>query len=200
MTPGGNAKYRSTDNVEARREMANAMNQRRSFSYTKWELPLSHPLLKEINAYMLRPEVRRQVAKSLGILEDNIASDHLSDLFVTNYAAGDFLSDHSDGVSGTYAFVASLATGGPWPEAFGGALQMFDRQQRRYWPQYHPTFNSLVLFATRKPPGPLHRVQRVTEHADQADAHRFGFTGWYADPTDVWSAQERAELDKVRGA
>ena len=39
---------------------------------------------------------------------------------------------HSDGYSGTYAFVASLAAGPDWIDEFGGSLDMFCRDKRKW--------------------------------------------------------------------
>ena len=90
----------------------------------------------------------------------------LSDLFVTQYSVGDFLTPHNDGAGGSWAFVVSLMDG-PGKEEwnaddFGGTLrfecphnhnvkyrQQNGMQQPYQWCEsLSPSFNSLLLFRT----------------------------------------------------
>lgn len=199
-TYGGNAKTRSLENVQARREFAGNVNARGQFSYGKYELATDHSLILEMKEFMLRSETRDRIATALGVDVANIETTELSDLFVTNFAPGDFLSAHADGYSGTYAFVASLAEEEPWLDQFGGGLSFFCQQSRTWCNTLMPTFNSLTLFRTRVKGagGPTHRVDVVQEVCEEKGQHRFGFTGWYRDVEDVWSEDEIAERNKMR--
>ena len=174
------------------------MNRAGHFSYAKHELPSDHDVLAEISAYMLRNDTRHRIAAALNVSGDQLDDHELSDLFATSFGVGDFLSMHSDGFSGTYAFVASLANQ-PWRPEFGGALEMFCRDTRKWCGSLAPTFNSLVVFKTRQPVGPPHRVAAVREEADAQGWRRHGFTGWYRDVKDVMTAAEMRERDAMRG-
>lgn len=113
---------------------------------------------------------------------------------MTHYGAGDFLSMHNDGLSGTLAFVAFLPAGPAYEQRFGGRLQFFAAKDRSWcgclflfssfrcayravWRSVlalEPAPRRLVVFRTRDPLGPLHAVETVR---DGELFHRFGFTG-----------------------
>lgn len=202
---GGNAKYRSHERAAARRDVANGMRRRGLFSYAKRELPPDHAVLAEIAEYMLRNDTRHRIAVALNtsagldVSGDRLDARELSDLFATSFGVGDFLSMHADGFSGTYAFVASLAAGGAWRPEYGGGLEMFCRDTRKWCGSLAPTFNSLVVFKTRQPVGPPHRVAAVREEAAAQGWRRHGFTGWYRDVEDVMTEAEMKERDAMRG-
>jgi Rps23 Pro-64 3,4-dihydroxylase Tpa1-like proline 4-hydroxylase len=145
----------------------------------------------------------------------------LSDLFVTQYSVGDFLTPHNDGAGGSWAFVVSLMDS-PGEEEwnaddFGGTLR-FEcprnhvkfRQQNGMRRPYQwceslsPSFNSLLLFRTyssdgkKITTGPLHEVLPVKWKAAVEGFHRFGVTGWYMDMTDDMPDRFRTERDKMR--
>ena len=163
-----------------RRKLASQMHKAGQFAYAKHELPPGHAVLQEISAYMLRSDTRNRIASALNTTGDQLDGDELSDLFATSFAEGDFLSMHADGFSGTYAFVASLATG-PWKPEYGGALEMFCRDTRQWCGSLAPKFNTLVVFKTRQPVGPPHRVTMVQKEAT-GKWRRHGFQ----DGTEAW--------------
>lgn len=198
---GGNAKFRSLRKIRARKALAHNMRRKGRFSYAKWELRPSHHVIAEIRAQMLSLETRRRIANVLDLSAERIDGEELSDLFVTNFAPGSFLSKHSDGNSGTYAFVVSLAhaTDGGWREGYGGELAFYCQGQRSPCEVLRPTFNQLILFKTRAPPGPLHAVLPVKKSANRGGFFRFGITGWYADVELPMSAAERHQRDQMRG-
>lgn len=109
---------------------------------------------------------------------------------MTLYTDGDFLSPHTDGNSGTYAFVAYLGRCHYRPSQ-GGRLLFWGGEVA-----LEPGSNDLVLFRTRAPPGPLHEV----EASGGGSYMRYGFTGWYNDVSDVMSEEELRERDKMRGS
>ena len=69
--------------------------------------------------YFEDPAVARRVGSAVAARS---LAPGLTDLFVTHYAEGDFLSAHNDGFSGSWAFVVSLASGPEWQPDFGGEL------------------------------------------------------------------------------
>jgi len=178
-----NAKTRSLDLISQRNETAAAMYQSELFSYAKWELHPSHDLVKEMESHFSSRETRSKVEKILGMHQNKDQDHHpnvqlageLSDLFVTLYSTGDFLSPHDDGTSGTWAFVVSLMDspdtddsestgyldggggGGVWKKEYGGALQFqCETEDPRVNPRnipwcekLYPRFNSAVFIQTR---------------------------------------------------
>ena len=175
-----NAKTRSLDLISERNATAAAMSQSNLFSYAKWELHPSHDLVKDMESYFSSRETRSKVEKILGMHQDEDDDHHpnvqlageLSDLFVTLYSTGDFLSPHDDGAAGTWAFVVSLMNspdtddseingggdveGGVWKEEYGGALQFqcetedprVDLGNIPWCEKLYPRFNSAVFIQT----------------------------------------------------
>lgn len=224
-----NAKYRSLKKIHERKNIANEMYESDLFSYAKWELHASHPLVKEAENYMSSEATRERVQNIIRDQQQQQPPSHrnkvnlsseLSDLFVTYYGTGDFLSPHDDGHSGSYAFVISLMDGGgEWnAEKFGGELrfQCEEEEQKKNSPHQSfsgwcksikPSFNSLILIQTRvidgttgnnMIPGPLHEVLSVNEAAELDGFYRFGITGWYQNDVDMMSDRDRLERDKMR--
>jgi Rps23 Pro-64 3,4-dihydroxylase Tpa1-like proline 4-hydroxylase len=117
----------------------------------------------------------------------------LSDLFVTLFSTGDFLSPHNDYMSGSWAFVVSLMEapqdGAEWRDEFGGVLRFRcphakgtrpSRYSKRFCEQVRPAFNTALIWRTI-PTGPEHQVPHVSWKAEGEGFRRFGFTGWYMD-------------------
>jgi Rps23 Pro-64 3,4-dihydroxylase Tpa1-like proline 4-hydroxylase len=206
-----NTKIRSLNNINERR--SNAWRKRLSgqFAYGKWELNPTDSLFSEISEYMLLNETTTYIADTLGLNPntEQLSAQELSDLFVTHFTVGDFLSSHSDYYSGTFAFVVSLTAGvteGEWSqEGYGGGLALLcaddDSKQEAAFPDicHHiePAFNQLVLFRTR--PGPLHSVEAVTAEGYARGFRRLAFTGWYMGVSDTFSEQELKERNAMRG-
>lgn len=177
-----NAKVRSLDNIDARNKTAHILKAHGLFSYAKWELHPSHPLVQEIE-HAFSTEIKDTVEQFLRLNHPNVKlAPHLSDLFVTFYSTGDFLSSHNDFESGTWAFVVSLMdgpttnddpnnnnAGGGGPAAavwdateFGGGLRFECPKAPLHLPPtrddewchvLYPSFNSAILFQTRVPSG-----------------------------------------------
>ena len=206
-----NQKFRSMDKISARNIMARILKEQDFFAYSKWELPPSHKLVKDMEDAFSK-DMRLKV---MNILKDDYPNielaPELSDLFVTLYSTSDFLSPHNDGYAGSWAFVISLMDGPSnreWdPEAFGGGLQFecpVDPHRHYHQGEWcevlSPTFNTAVIFQTRVlgGPGPLHQVLPVSQTAEMEGFHRFGVTGWYMDVADKLSDMEARERDRMR--
>jgi Rps23 Pro-64 3,4-dihydroxylase Tpa1-like proline 4-hydroxylase len=210
-----NAKLRSLEKIGARNIMARIMESAGFFSYTKWELPPNHALVKEMEEAFSK-DIRETVRSILKPDYSNIElNPELSDLFATLYSTGDFLSSHDDGTSGSWAFVVSLMDGPPgldWnPKDFGGGLQFecphdpqtaatSERFPVQWCENVYPTFNSAVIFPSRLngEAGPIHQVLPVTAKAEAEGFYRFGLTGWYMDATDVMDEFSKQQRDMMR--
>ena len=212
MQYSNNAKYRSLEMIDERKVIANAMYDANQFSYAKWELHPSNPLVAEMENFMASEYTRKRIQNIIRERQSSVKfSSDLSDFFVTLFSTGDFLSPHDDGNSGTFAFVLSLMEGeGDWLSEYGGELrfQCEETIQRGFsgWCEtLKPSFNSLILIETRVQGesgmnirGPLHEVISVNKAAQDDGFYRYGFTGWYNDESDIMSESERMERDKMR--
>lgn len=204
-----NKKVRSLNNIQERRDRAWEKKLTAQFSYGKWELNPIDPLISEISEFMLRNETTAFISDALGLNsnKEQLSTHELSDLFVSHFTAGDFLSAHSDFYSGTFAFVVSLTSGvadDEWTsEGQGGQLALLcaDKPPRVSFPplcqHIPPTFNQLVLFRTR--PGPLHSVEAVVPEGYAQGFRRLAFTGWYMGASDTFSDKELEERNEMRG-
>jgi Rps23 Pro-64 3,4-dihydroxylase Tpa1-like proline 4-hydroxylase len=205
-----NAKSRSLHEVEKRRSKAWNKKLSGQFAYGKWELNPADDVIFQIREYMLRNETIYFIAELLGLNPEveKINTQELSDLFVTHYSPGDFLSSHNDFYSGVFAFVVSLTAGlegdDSWSkEKYGGELALFCDDSPAAIPFPHvchniaPVFNQLVLFRTR--PGPFHSVEPVEEEGYRMGFRRLAFTGWYMEQTVTFTDQELKQRDDMRG-
>jgi Rps23 Pro-64 3,4-dihydroxylase Tpa1-like proline 4-hydroxylase len=213
-----NAKVRSMENIDSRNTTAQQMRNADLFSYSKWELDPSHSLVKEMEDAFKSQEMRTRFAKH--IIKDptvNLAPE-LSDLFVTLYSTGDFLSPHNDGMAGKWAFVVSLMDGPDdteWQgDDFGGTLRFecpftdvkyqqppsADNNANKWCETLAPSFNTAIVFQsmTLNGAGPMHEVLPVKSRAEVEGFRRFGITGWYMDVTDDMPESVKAERDKMR--
>lgn len=233
-----NQKTRSLENITKRNETAQLMYRMNLFSYSKWELDSSHPLVSEIERTFVRKDIMDRVKRiilstSRSNTEDTSTSTaatdvqlspQLSDLFVTHFSTGDFLSPHNDGASGTWAIVVSLMDGPSvrsssnnnnnneqhdkdWQDDFGGMLRFScprsitrtrsETNRNRWCEEIRPAFNTALIFRTR-PAGPYHEVTPVSWRAAEESFRRFGVTGWYMERTDVMDSATETERDKMR--
>lgn len=198
---GGNAKVRSVYQVAERRKFVQEAHRHGLFSYSKWELGASHPLYAAVGKMMEHGSVRAAVARATGLvaspaarLAAETALGNVSDYFITAFDHSDFLSTHSDGASGSLAWVLSLSR--TWDEASGGALR-FDGVRHGNNRDMVPVFNRMVFFLTR-PSFTPHQVLPVSR-APGAEP-RFGLTGWYMTRGDRFSAAIQRENDAMKAA
>jgi Rps23 Pro-64 3,4-dihydroxylase Tpa1-like proline 4-hydroxylase len=203
-----NTKLKSKDDIVTRRNNVWQKKLRGQFSYGKWELDLSHVLLQEVKDFMLKNETAAFVAETLALKEEEIIdTKKLSDVFITHFSPGDFLSAHNDFYSGNFAFVISLTAGlegKEWSqEVHGGQLALLcdDDDKRSPYPAlcHHipPIFNQLVLFRTR--PGPYHTVEVVGAEGYESGFRRLAVTGWYMTETPNFTEEELRERDAMAG-
>ena len=219
---GGNAKHRSVRDVEARRKRVQQLQQRGGFAYSKWELSGAHPLYAAAGALMETVEMRTAVGRALQAAYPAMGPvtplGNVSDHFITAFDHGDFLTTHSDGNSGTAAFVFHLADA--WQPERGGALSFSPGTVVKSTREFAPRFNRLMVFLTRPARVP-HQVlpvraaprrhrRRLDDDAAAAGPGaapvgrppppRFGVTGWYMTAKDRFSAAELAQNTLMRGS
>lgn len=185
-----NRKVISRKHVEERKKLALKMEREGKFAYSKWELERNNSVHLKLKAYMEHPNTLTHVAK---LIQSKPGLESvMGDFFVTVYREGDFLSGHTDVYGGTWAVVSYFTEG----EARGGHLSFFCQSTQTWCHEVVPGGNTLVLFRTRHPSGPLHRVEMV--HGGSGDYFRWGTTGWYDEKGDVLNKQEEIERDKMR--
>ena len=191
-------------------QVAQQMHQLKLFSYSKWELDPSHPLVAEMEQTLTEPELVESVTellrKDYPTLELS-KSREMSDFFATHYAKGDFLSPHNDGASGSWAVVISLVEDDFDGTIHGGGLQFqcpgaeADHRNPEYCETLLPKFNTAVVFGTRvlvngrMRAGPSHQVLEVLRE----QGGRYALTGWWMDASDDnWSDHDKEQLQQVR--
>lgn len=196
---GGNAKIRSVHQRAERRAFVQQMYKRGGFAYSKWELTASHALYRDIGELMASESVRTTVARALGLTAEvasgRPALGNISDYFVTAYDDGDFLSTHSDGASGSLAWVLHLAGGDGWDSDNGGQLRFNAGSAVRGNRDFVPGHNRLLLFQTR-PYFVPHQVLPVKAVREP----RFGATGWWMTRGDAFSAATAKENAAMKAA
>ena len=200
---GGNQKIRSVWTREQRKREATETYRRNGFAYSKWELTAGHELYKAAGLLMEDRAVRHAIA-SAQWPEDADKPDigshlgNISDYFVTAYSDGDFLSTHSDGASGSLAWVLHLTPEqAEWDSGSGGELRFNPGAVVRANSDFAPAYNRLLLFLTR-PDFTPHQVMPVRRPASAEP--RFGATGWYMTRGDRFSAAVQRENDAMRAA
>jgi len=196
---GGNAKIRSVFRREERRRDVEALYKRGAFAYSKWELTAGHPLYRSMGEMMATRAVRETLARvshagQSAYADGEPALGNISDYFVTAYGDGDFLSTHSDGASGSLAWVLHLSDG-MWDSEAGGALR-FNRGSHHGQLDFAPSFNRLLMFLTR----PDYVPHQVTPTKPAGAEPRFGMTGWYMVRGDRFSASTLRENEAMRAA
>lgn len=209
-----NQKTRSLQNIGQRNESARHLLRNGAFSYAKWEFDYEHSLVKEIESFLTRQDTADKVKTAVGL--ENDFHPGLSDIFVTHFSTGDFLSTHDDGFAGTWAFVISLLdhprNDPNWnSDEFGGVLRFecpynisdlpastrYPPGEIQWCEELSPSFNSAVFFRTR-PKGPRHKVTPVEWSAASLGFRRYGITGWFTETDDNMTEKEKKERDKMR--
>jgi|MDTA01.1.fsa_nt_gb hypothetical protein len=194
---GSNAKVRSVFRRHERKREVHDMYRRGNFAYSKWELTAGHSLYASMGEMMSTDAVRDAVSRAVR-MEGNLGN--ISDYFVTAFDDGDFLSTHSDGASGSLAWVLHLSAG-TWDSSAGGELRFnAGPPPGRSFGQrdFAPSFNRLLLFLTRPDYVPHQVLPVKLPSADHPP--RFGMTGWYMTKTDHFSAATQRENDAMRAA
>lgn len=152
---------------KSRHRQAKMANARRQFAFSFYRSNNSHNKnhqAKEINK-QFSDEIIKQICPTLDL------SGELRDVFFASFIKGQFLSYHSDGSAGKYAFVYQLSSG--WQEKYGGHLELFPRKIKFYKKSLIPQFNSLALLKLSHPMN--HRVRLLNNPPHK---HRITISGW----------------------
>lgn len=157
-TNDGKAKVRSNEDIGERRRRAEAAYRRGEFAYSKWEPRRGTAFYQEVQRHM---ESAATLAQLSAIVGEEIA--RISDVYVTIFQRGDFLSLHDDRGLGKYAFTISLSSLG---EGEGGRLRLYaaaeGREGRpRLLDELRPRANELAIFSLSPELQP-HEVEPVT--------------------------------------
>lgn len=201
---GSNAKIRSVHRRDERRREVQDTYKRGGFAYSKWELTATHPLYATLGAVMGSEAVRHTIARVLE-LSDSSADDprpalgNISDYFVTAYDDGDFLSTHSDGASGSLAWVYHLTGnthGSGWDSAMGGQLRFNAMGAGQGARDFVPGHNRLLLFHTR----PQFMPHQVLPLTNRDHGPRFGATGWWMTRGDRFDAATLRQNEMMKSA
>lgn len=186
-----NKKYRSNEDVRSRRAIVTQQNEKGLFAYSKYELTPQHHFTNYVESLLLQDSVKNTIASIV-----NMKLVSITDMFVSRFTQGDFLSLHNDGAAGSLAIAVNLSK--DWAEEQGGVLEFTcsPTQTSKSAPvclRIAPEFNSVVLFRTR-PKSLPHRVTEVL-----SDSERLAITGWYLSEDDAFSDYDMEQLILSKG-
>ncbi len=129
-TGGGNKKIRSNNHIVDRHIVATNLAANGRFSYSKFELSpkskSSKEILNRVRLFLSDKNTRRAIENIMDNSRDNKRPDKIvgiTDIFITLYEKGQFLSAHNDENSGSLAVVLSLSKN--WKSTYGGNLDFF---------------------------------------------------------------------------
>ncbi len=157
-TNEGTAKIRGNEDIAARRRRVEDTYRRGEFAYSKWEPQRGSAFYQEVQRHMVSAAT---LARLSAIVGEEIV--RISDLYVTIFQRGDFLSLHEDRGLGKYAFTISLSS---LAEGEGGRLRLYAAPEGgegrpRMFGELRPRANELAIFALTPERLP-HEVEPVT--------------------------------------
>mgnify|MGYP003629408352 FL=1 len=140
---------------------------RRKFSFSFYRSSNKHA--KQHGQALLHKSVGEKV---LTLLKKHaLVEGELQDSFFADYRKGQFISYHTDGSAGKYAFIYQLSTG--WQQKFGGQLELYPQKIKFYKHVLSPKFNSLTLLKLTHPMPHSVRLLNNPKHK-----HRITISGW----------------------
>lgn len=95
----------------------------------------------------------------------------LRDSFFAEFIKGQFISYHTDGSAGKYAFIYQLSQG--WQPKYGGQLELYPRKIKFYKRSLQPKFNTLTILDLSHPMP--HSVRMLNNPQYK---HRITISGW----------------------
>jgi Rps23 Pro-64 3,4-dihydroxylase Tpa1-like proline 4-hydroxylase len=159
----GNDKVKHNNDIKSRRENSLKLLNSDKFSYSKYEYKNEAPILKEITEYLNSPDVLKQISELT-----NKKITKTTDIFISKFEPGDFLSVHNDINLGRYAFIIYLNKS--WDRSCGGDLNLITKE-KIHIPIY-PEYNKLVLMDIKSIELP-HYINTVKCN------NRYAITGWF---------------------
>jgi Rps23 Pro-64 3,4-dihydroxylase Tpa1-like proline 4-hydroxylase len=140
---------------------------RRQFAFSFYRS--SNKYAKQQGYSYLHQHIGFKVAELLK--NQRLGEGGLQDSFFACFKKEQFISYHTDGSAGKYAFIYQLSQG--WQKKYGGQLELYPRKIKFFKKQIEPKFNSLVLL---KLPHPMpHSVKTLHNPAHK---HRITISGW----------------------
>jgi Rps23 Pro-64 3,4-dihydroxylase Tpa1-like proline 4-hydroxylase len=101
----------------------------------------------------------------------SLVEGQLQDSFFASFKKGQFISYHTDGSAGKYAFIYQLSQG--WQHRFGGQLVLYPKKIKFFKKQLEPKFNSLAILKLSHP-----MPHSVNVLNNPAHKHRITISGW----------------------
>ena len=159
----GNDKIKHNNNIELRKENSLKLLNSDKFSYSKYEYKNDASILKEIKDYLNSPKVLKQISELT-----NTRIKKTTDIFISKFEPGDFLSVHNDINLGRYAFIIYLNES--WDRSCGGDLNLITKENIHI--PIYPEYNKLVLMDIKSRELP-HYINIVKCN------NRYAITGWF---------------------
>lgn len=155
-------KIKNNNNIEKRKREQILKFKNGDFAYLKSELKNDIPFIKLITEKLNSIEVLNKIKLITGC--DNIT--RTSDVFVSRFSPGDFLSEHTDINLGKYAFIIFLNK--THSENDGGRL--FIKNEPNKYTIINPEYNKIVLFNVQ---------DNIPHYVETSKKNRYAITGWY---------------------
>jgi Rps23 Pro-64 3,4-dihydroxylase Tpa1-like proline 4-hydroxylase len=167
--PLTNIKDKISSNVIDKRRHLQAKKalKRREFSFSFYRSSNKHA--KQHGQSSLHQNIGNQVVSLL--LQHSLVEGQLQDSFFATFKKGQFISYHTDGTAGKYAFIYQLSQG--WQKKYGGQLELYPKKIKFFKKQLEPKFNSLVLLKLSHPMP--HSVKTLSNPPHK---HRITISGW----------------------
>ena len=150
-----------------RHRQATKAFKRRKFSFSFYRSSNKHA--KQHGQASLHQYVGQKVLTLLK--HHSLIKGELQDSFFAAYKKGQFISYHTDGSAGKYAFIYQLSTG--WQHKYGGQLELYPQRIKFFKRTIAPKFNSLTLLKLSHPMP--HSVKLLNNPAHK---HRITISGW----------------------
>lgn len=159
----GNDKIKHNNNIELRKENSLKLLNSDKFSYSKYEYKNEAPILKDIKEYLNSPKVLKEISELT-----NTKITKTTDIFISKFEPGNFLSKHNDINLGRYAFIIYLNE--KWDRSCGGDLNLITKENIHI--PIYPEYNKLVLMDIKSRELP-HYINTVKCN------NRYAVTGWF---------------------
>jgi Rps23 Pro-64 3,4-dihydroxylase Tpa1-like proline 4-hydroxylase len=159
----GNDKIKHNNDIKSRRDNSLKLLNSENFSYSKYEYKNEAPILKEIKEYLNSPYVIKEVSSLTGN-----KMTKTTDIFISKFSPGDFLSVHNDTNLGRWAFIIYLNK--YWNRGCGGDLNLVTKENVHI--PIYPEYNKLVLMDIKSRELP-HYINTVKCN------NRYAITGWF---------------------
>lgn len=152
---------------KARQKEAMKAFKRRKFSFSFYRSSNKHAKQHK------QEHIHKCIGKKVVNLLSNKTSvkGELRDTFFASFKRGQFISYHTDGSAGKYAFIYQLSQG--WQRRFGGQLELYPRKIKFFKHLLEPKFNSLTILKLSHPMP--HSVRMLNNPKYK---HRITISGW----------------------